>query len=103
MKVMLLNPPAQVKVSKDSRWPEYTKSGTLYYPFWLAYATSVLMEDKRHKPLLLDSIAKEIDFEETIKMAKKFGPDLLVVDTSTPTIYKDVEFVRSEEHTTELQ
>ncbi|MBS3055463.1 MAG: radical SAM protein [Candidatus Aenigmarchaeota archaeon] len=93
MKVMLLNPPAQVKVSKDSRWPEYTKSGTLYYPFWLAYATSVLMEDKRHKPLLLDSIAKEIDFEETIKMAKKFGPDLLVVDTSTPTIYKDVEFV----------
>jgi len=95
MKVLLLNPPNKVKISKDSRWPEYTKSGTLYYPFWLAYATAVLMEDKRHKPLLLDAIAKEMGFDETIDIAKKFGPDLLVVDTSTPTIYKDVEFVEA--------
>ena len=93
MKVMLLNPPNKLKISKDSRWPEYTKSGTLYYPFWLAYATAVLMEDKKHQPLLVDAIAKEHDFEKTIEIAKDFKPGLLVVDTSTPTIYKDVEFV----------
>jgi anaerobic magnesium-protoporphyrin IX monomethyl ester cyclase len=44
MRILLINSPFKVKISKDSRWPEYTKSGTLYYPFWLAYATAVIME-----------------------------------------------------------
>lgn len=83
MKVLFLNPPFKFKISRASRWPEYTKSGTLYYPFWLAYATGVLM-DSNHKPLLLDAIAKGLNFFETIKEASKFNPDLLVVETSTP-------------------
>ena len=93
MKIMLLNPPNNHKISKDSRWPEYTKSGTLYYPFWLAYAAAVLMEDGRHKPMLVDAIAKEKTFPETLELLQKFAPDMLVIDTSTPTIYKDVDFV----------
>ncbi|MEO0281488.1 MAG: radical SAM protein [candidate division WOR-3 bacterium] len=99
MKVMLVNSPFKVKISKDSRWPEYTKSGTLYYPFWLAYATSVLMKQSDHKPLLVDAIAKKLSFDETMKRAKKFRPDMVVIETSTPTAYTDVkfaEFVKSE-------
>jgi len=93
MKVLLLNSPFKVKISKDSRWPEYTKSGTLYYPFWLAYATAVIMEEGSHKPLLLDAVAKKMSFEETIKKAKKFSPDLVVIETTTPTAHSDVNFV----------
>ncbi len=93
MKVMLLNPPTKFKVSKDSRWPEFTKSGTLYYPFWLGYATVVLKEDGRHLPMLVDAIAKDMDFPQTVEIMKKFQPDLLVIDTSTSTIYRDVAFV----------
>ncbi len=95
MKIMLLNPPNKYKISKDSRWPEFTKSGTLYYPFWLAYAAAVLMEDGKHKPMLVDAIAKEKTFEETLELLQKFAPDMLVIDTSTPTIYKDVDFVNA--------
>lgn len=88
---MLLNPPHKFKISKDSRWPEYTKSGTLYYPFWLSYATGILMESK-HEPFLLDAIAKGMTIENTIEEIKKFNPNLLVVETSTPTIHNDVKF-----------
>lgn len=93
MKVMLLNPPNKYKVSKNSRWPEFTKSGTLYYPFWLAYATVVLREDGRHEPFLLDAIAKGLNFSETLGKMQAFNPELLVVDTSTPTIFRDLEFI----------
>ncbi len=91
MKVLLLNPPNQFKISKTSRWPEWTKSGTLYYPFWLAYATAVLMESK-HKPLLLDSIAKNLDFQSTADKITDFNPDLIVTESSTPSIHKDAQF-----------
>lgn len=91
MKVLLLNSPYRFKISKDSRWPEYTKSGTIYYPFWLSYATGVLM-NSHHKPLLIDAIAKEMNFPETLKKIEKFNPDLIVIETTTPTIHSDISF-----------
>src|SRR3989344_509882 len=93
MRIMLLNPPTKFKVSKDSRWPEFTKSGTLYYPFWLGYATVVMKEHGKHTPMLVDAIAKDMDFSQTLEIMQKFHPDLLVIDTSTSTIYRDVAFV----------
>ena len=92
MKILLLNPPYEFKLSRASRWPEHTKTGTLYYPFWLAYATGVLMQTK-HKPLLVDAIAKGWNFSETIDEVVKFNPDLLVIETSTPTIKNDIRFI----------
>ncbi len=93
MKILLLNSPYRVKISKDSRWPEFTKSGTLYYPFWLSYATGVLMDSNKHKPLLVDAVAKEMSQEETLKLVEIFDPEMVVVETSTPTIHSDIDFV----------
>lgn len=92
MKVLLLNLPFKFKISRSSRWPEHTKSGTLYYPFWLAYATGVLMQTK-HKAILIDAIAREWNFFETIEEIVKLKPDLLVIETCTPTIKSDIAFV----------
>jgi len=92
MRILLVNPPFKFKLSRASRWPEFTKSGTLYYPIWLAYAAGVLMK-KGHNVLLLDALAKGWDFEETLIKIKEFKPDLVVVDSSTPSINNDVQFV----------
>jgi radical SAM superfamily enzyme YgiQ (UPF0313 family) len=89
---MFLNPPFKFRISRESRWPEQTKSGTLYYPFWLSYATGVLMNSE-HEVFLLDAIAKKLIFSETLKEIKKFNPDLLVVETSTPTFKSDLKFL----------
>ncbi len=92
MKVLVLNPPFKFRISRDSRWPEFTKTGTLYYPFWLSYCAGVLLENN-HEVLLIDAIAKDWGVEKTIREIKGFNPELLVMETVTPTIYNDIKFV----------
>jgi hypothetical protein len=45
MKIVALNPPYLPMFSRASRSPAVTKSSTLYYPFFLSYATGVLEDD----------------------------------------------------------
>jgi radical SAM superfamily enzyme YgiQ (UPF0313 family) len=90
MKILTLNPPFLPKFSREQRSPAVTKSGTLYYPMWLAYATGVL-EQEGFDVKLVDAPAQGKDMEETIDFIKHFGPDMAVLDTSTPSIYNDVK------------
>jgi radical SAM superfamily enzyme YgiQ (UPF0313 family) len=92
MRVLLLNPPYKFKISRDSRWPELTKSGTLYYPIWLSYAAGLLLK-KGHHVKLVDAIANGWNNEKAMEELMDFGPQLLVVNTSTPTIKSDIAFV----------
>lgn len=93
MKVLLLNPPYKTelgKFSRASRSPAITKSGTMYNPLWLAYACAYL-EKNGHEVLLLDSCAEQIDLERTLDKIQEFNPQLVVLDTSTPSINEDVK------------
>jgi len=92
MKIFFLNPPYPRKISRASRWPEVTKSGTLYYPFWLAYACG-FAQKKGHEVFLFDAIAKLNSRDDVVDKIKKFNPDLLVIETTTPTIYRDIETI----------
>lgn len=90
MKILALNPSFLPKFSRESRSPAVTRSGTLYYPMWLAYAVGYL-EQHGHEVLFLDAPAAGILQEEVIKKARAFGPQLAIIDTSTPSIYNDIE------------
>lgn len=92
MKILFLNLPYKIKVSRTSRWPEKTKSGTMYYPYWLAYAAGVVIE-KKHEVKLIDSIAKGYSEEETINKINEFNPELIVVEFTTPTVKEDMKFL----------
>lgn len=87
-KAFLLNPPFQPKFSRAQRSPAVTKSGTLYYPIWLAYAAGVL-EQEGHQVALVDAPARGLDRPAVLARAAELAPDLIVVDTSTPSIYND--------------
>lgn len=94
MKILMLNPPFLDKYSKSSRSPAVTKSGTIYFPLWLSYATGVL--DKAGYELkLLDAPAKCLAKEETLNQIKAFAPQLVVIDTSTPSINNDLGFTKA--------
>lgn len=94
MKILMLNPPFMDKYSKSSRSPAVTKSGTIYFPLWLSYATGVL--DKAGYELkLIDAPAKCWTKEQTLEAVKEFAPALVVVDTSTPSINNDLAFCAS--------
>lgn len=92
-KVILLNPPFLNKYSKSSRSPAVNKSGTVYFPLWLSYAAGVL-DQRGHEIKLIDAPAKCLGKRETFEIIKEFLPDLLVVDTSTPSIENDLSFVK---------
>jgi anaerobic magnesium-protoporphyrin IX monomethyl ester cyclase len=89
MKILVLNPPFLQKYSRESRSPAVTKSGTLYYPMWLAYATG-LLEQKGHEILFIDAPALCISVGDVIQKALAFKPDFVLMDSSTPSIFNDI-------------
>jgi hypothetical protein len=94
MRVLFLNPPyTQRHFSRSQRSPAVTKSGTLYYPYWLAHAAAVIDEKTPHDMLFIDAPADDLDFEETMVKIKAFRPEVAVLDTSTASIYNDVKYV----------
>lgn len=90
MKVLFLNPPFLPKFSRSQRSPAVTKSGTIYYPMWLALATGVL-EKHGFDACLLDAPAEDKSTIQVTNFVSDVRPNLVVVDTSTPSIYNDVE------------
>ena len=90
MKIIFFNPPFLAKFSRESRSPAVTKSGTLYYPAWLAYAAGYA-ETQGHAIDLIDAVADDMSMESVIERCEEFKPELLVVGTSTPSIYNDIE------------
>jgi radical SAM superfamily enzyme YgiQ (UPF0313 family) len=90
MKILILNPPFLPYFSRNSRSPAVTKGGTIYYPIWLSYATGVLDEED-FDIKFIDAPAKGLDLKEVVEIAKEFNPQLIVSDTSTPSIKNDVK------------
>jgi anaerobic magnesium-protoporphyrin IX monomethyl ester cyclase len=89
MRVLLLNPPFHKKFSRPQRSPAVTKSGTLYFPIWLAYCAGVL-EREGFQISLLDAPARGLELKDVLEHARRFAPGLVVLDTSTPSIENDV-------------
>ncbi len=93
MKILMLNPPFMDKYSKSSRSPAVTKSGTIYFPLWLSYATGVL-DKKGYELKIIDAPAKCLTKDECLEQIKEFDPQLVVIDTSTPSINSDLDFTK---------
>jgi radical SAM superfamily enzyme YgiQ (UPF0313 family) len=89
MNVLLLNPPYLHRFSRTSRSPGVPVGGTLYYPYWLAYATGVL-DENGFQVSLIDAPAEGYSIDDILVKVKEIPPDLIVVDTSTASIYNDV-------------
>jgi radical SAM superfamily enzyme YgiQ (UPF0313 family) len=66
-----------------------SKGGTLYYPIWLAYATGVLAKEGFDVELV-DVPARDYDLDYVKGILKNFSPNLVVINTSTPSIYNDI-------------
>lgn len=89
MKIYLLNPPFVHRYSRNSRWAARCRGGALYYPIWLSY-TAGLLEKEGHNVRLVDSPAWGWDLENVKEDAKKFQPDLIVVESNFQSLTNDV-------------
>lgn len=94
MKVTFLNPPFHPMFSRESRSPSVTKSSTLYWPMFLAYAAGCTEADG-NVIQLVDSSAMDLDLEGTIARIREFSPEFIVCSTSTPSILNDLQVVKA--------
>lgn len=92
MRVLALNPPFLKKFSRASRSPAVTKSGTIYFPTWLAYATGCL-EQHGHDVRLIDAAPSGMSLTQVIDLAVEFAPSLVLVDATTASFHVDLETV----------
>ena len=89
--VVFANPPFLPGFSRESRSPAVTKSSTLYYPGWLAYACGYC-EHSGISTHLFDFVASKVDHASACLKVKDHNPSLLVLGTSTPSIENDISF-----------
>ncbi|MEL6182593.1 MAG: radical SAM protein, partial [Myxococcota bacterium] len=100
MRVFFVNPPLRDwRFSRSQRSPGVIKSGTMYYPYWLAHAAA-LAESKGHEIVLMDCPADNLGRPQLLAALKEFQAEMVVFDTSTPSFNHDLETVTvlSKEH-----
>ncbi|VVB84842.1 Ribosomal protein S12 methylthiotransferase RimO [uncultured archaeon] len=92
MRIYLLNPPFVPNFVRCGRWQGVAaRGGTLNYPIWLSYASGVLEEEFGKNVRLVDAVAWKWSREQVINDAKKFKPNLIVVDTNFSSLRNDIE------------
>ena len=94
MKILFLNLPYEFNISRASRWPEKTKSGTLYYPYWLAYCVGVC-EREGYECKLVDCITKAYTTEQTVEEVINYEPDYIMAEITTPTCSYDYNVINA--------
>lgn len=91
MKILILNPPVRsVKFSRDGRCQSEANTWLdTFPPTTLASIAGCVRE--KYDIKLIDCIGSNISFEECIIKVQNYQPDYTIINTSTPTIFTDIE------------
>ncbi len=82
MNICLINPPYFKGFSRSQRSPAVIKSGTMYYPFWLA-STAGTLEKRDFQVTLIDTPADKLTKETVFEKLKNLKPQMIVVDNNS--------------------
>lgn len=82
MNIQFINPPFMGRFSRSQRSPGVIKSGTMYYPYWLAHAAA-LAEKRGHTIDLIDVPADNLTEAQWTRRVMNFRPDLIVLESVT--------------------
>ncbi|MBN1231906.1 MAG: radical SAM protein [Candidatus Coatesbacteria bacterium] len=93
MRILFLNPPFFKNYCRPQRSPGVNPGGTQYYPLYLCYAAGYA-EKNGHEVKVLDCPARHQEIDVPLKVVQEWKPDLLVVESSTPSVYNDIDVVR---------
>ena len=94
MRTLLLNPPSfgGFDGGAGARYQARREIRSFWYPTWLAYPAGLIAESR-----LIDAPPADMGIEEVVEQAR--GYDLIVINTSTPTVVNDAGIAeRLKEH-----
>lgn len=90
MKIFVINEPFVKDFCRTQRWAARSRGRVLRAPDWLAYATAVL-EQSGFEARLFDMVAAGEDKNDLRRLAREGRPDFVVLDSTTPSIFSDIE------------
>lgn len=93
MKVIFLNPAFGDDFCKSARWFAKSRGRVQRHPDYLCQAIAVLEADD-HRCKLIDGAAKNLSIESTQAEVDLFKPDMIVIQTTTPSIYSDLDYAK---------
>jgi len=88
VKIQFINAPYLGRFSRAQRSPGVIKSGTMYYPYWLAHAAAVA-EKRGHDIHLIDCPASGKSLDDLKAHISDFKPDVMVIESVTASWYSD--------------
>lgn len=112
MKVLILNGPDDPNVKdgvmvRVDRWPGrkmrkvFKNTVIQVYPIWTAYTLAVLRQEGI-TPLFLDCMVENLNIDQTLHKIKQMQPDMVVIETSTPSIEIDLDTTKEIKEVTGL-
>ncbi len=108
MNILLVNPPCRVGINENeefafvragSRWPFSTRKkkderlSYVPFPFFMSYAAALLKKNG-FSISVIDAVPLNLTEEEFISEACKRSPDLVMIETSTPTVQSDIDIAQ---------
>ncbi|GMV94903.1 MAG: hypothetical protein AMXMBFR82_46810 [Candidatus Hydrogenedentota bacterium] len=93
MRVAFLNPMFGKDFTKSARWFARSRGRVQRHPDYFCIAAGVV-EAAGHEIMFLDAQAKNMPTEDALPRLKAFQPDMVVYQTTTPSIYADIESAR---------
>ena len=90
MKTIIINAPFIKDFCRCQRWPARTRGRALRMPDWLCYAAAVL-RNAGIDTELYDFVARGWDKKKLFVLLKEKRPDFLILDSTTPSIFSDLE------------
>ena len=91
MNVLIINPPWPGKgfgTRSQNRIIKHRSDKYLQYPIFLAYSSAQLKK-AGHRVSYIDSVIQDLDIEQTLLEAKKMEPEVIFMETTTPSIEAD--------------
>ena len=93
MHVLIINPPWPGKgfgTRSQNRIIKHRGDKFLQYPIFLAYSASQL-KDAGHNVSYIDSVIQDLNMAQTLLKAKEVEPEVIFMETTTPSIEADYE------------
>lgn len=94
MKILIINPPHHSAIIREGRCqsPQNMRKNCIPQ-MTLAYIAGML--EKNNSLKVLDCIVLGMSADEVFIMAAKFNPELVLVNTTTPSINSDIDFIKA--------
>ncbi|MFC1698148.1 B12-binding domain-containing radical SAM protein, partial [Nanoarchaeota archaeon] len=93
MKILMLNPPWVKDFCRSARWAAVSRGRVQRHPDWMLIATAVL-EKEGHTVKFIDGPTCNLCKDDIVNIMKKFKPEMVVIHTTTPSIYNDIGYAK---------